>query len=220
MYKLQLVPNVSVGPFVFGMEQAEVHAMMKREFGSEQDPLVERRFPVYESEYYDNLNVRLEYKEGKLITVYFIDNIKERFIEIHFGGVKIWPRTKKKFASIFGRDIFEDDLGVLYHKEYSLIAGWDGQINKLIVGQEGYCAEMLESIQLFFAASSLSKGMSRSECRKLMERQPEISDDGRTDIYRHGFIEPDVISLAYDPDDLLLTVTQLLPDGQVVNLVG
>lgn len=54
MYKLQLVPNVSVGPFVSGMEQAEVHAMMKREFGSEQDPLVECRFPVYESEYYAN----------------------------------------------------------------------------------------------------------------------------------------------------------------------
>ena len=36
MHKLILNPNISVGPFVFGVEQKEIWRIMKEEFGSEQ----------------------------------------------------------------------------------------------------------------------------------------------------------------------------------------
>ncbi len=218
MHKLQLVPNVSVGPFVFGMDQAEVHAMMKREFGSERGPRVERSLPAYESEYYANPDVHLEFKESKLISVFFIDDIRERFIEIYFGGVKIWPRTEKKFLSIFGKDSFVE-MRRFFHIDFSLSPDWSENPPSLIVGQEGYCAELVECRQIVDIALGMKKGMSRSECRKLLERQMEISDDGRTDIYRHGVIKPEVLSLTYDPDDLLLTVSQRFPSGNVINFV-
>ena len=102
MKKLFLNPNVSVGPFVFGTEQKEMWKIMKKEFGSE------RELPVFESEDYQNPHVQLEYIDRKLISVTFIDDIRERYCEIYLGKEKIWPRTEKKFLSIFGRDLAEN----------------------------------------------------------------------------------------------------------------
>jgi len=83
MKKLILNPNISVGPFVFGTEQEEVWEIVKREFGLERDPKTERSLPAYEAEYYPIPNILLEFKERKLLSVSFNDDISQRYCEIH-----------------------------------------------------------------------------------------------------------------------------------------
>ena len=183
MRKLVLNPNVSVGPFVFGTEQKEMWKIMKNEFGSERDPLVERSLPAYETEYYANPDVNLSYKDNKLISVTFIDDIRERYCEIYLGKEKIWPRTEKKFLSIFGRDSFVEVYGSYYHTEFSLAVGWDDNPPSLLIGQEGYCSEAVENYQLFDTVLNMKKGMNRNDCRMLINRIPIVSDDGKTDHY-------------------------------------
>ncbi len=119
--------------------------------------------------------------------MFFIDNIRERSIEIYFGGVKIWPRTEKKFLSIFGKDSFEE-ICWFFHIDFSLSPDWSENPPSLIVGQECYCVELVEGRQIADIVMGMKKGMSRSGSRKLLECQMEISDDCRTDIYRHGVI--------------------------------
>ena len=219
MHKLILNPNISVGPFVFGVEQKEIWRIMKEEFGSEQNPVVERELPDYESEYYENLNINFEYKDNKLISVMFIDDIRERYCEIYLGNEKIWPRTEKKFLSIFGRDSFVDVYGSYYHTGFSLAVGWDDDPPSLTIGQEGYSAEIVENYKLFDTVSGMEKGMNRNECRAIIGRTPNVSADGRTDTYSHGVIRPEIVSLTFDSDNKLITVTKRFPDGDVLNIL-
>ena len=220
MRKLVLNPNVSVGPFVFGTEQKEMWKIMKNEFGSERDPLVERSLPAYETEYYANPDVNLSYKDNKLISVTFIDDIRERYCEIYLGKEKIWPRTEKKFLSIFGRDSFVEVYGSYYHTEFSLAVGWDDNPPSLLIGQEGYCSEAVENYQLFDTVLNMKKGMNRNECRMLINRIPVVSDDGKTDHYHHGVIRPEKISLTYDSRNNLVKLIKTFPDGEIIDFFG
>ena len=79
MKKLILDPNVSVGPFVFGTEQEKIWEIIRDEFSSECNPIIENIPPVYKSEYHENPNVHLEYKDNKLISVSFIDDITKYY---------------------------------------------------------------------------------------------------------------------------------------------
>ena len=207
MRKLVLNPNVSVGPFVFGTEQKEMWKIMKNEFGSERDPLVERSLPAYETEYYANPDVNLSYKDNKLISVTFIDDIRERYCEIYLGKEKIWPRTEKKFLSIFGRDSFVEVYGSYYHTEFSLAVGWDD-------------SEAVENYQLFDTVLNMKKGMNRNDCRMLINRIPVVSDDGKTDHYHHGVIRPEKISLTYDSRNNLVKLIKTFPDGEIIDFFG
>ncbi len=220
MRKLVLNPNVSVGPFVFGTEQKEMWKIMKNEFGSERDPLVERSLPAYETEYYANPDVNLSYKDNKLISVTFIDDIRERYCEIYLGKEKIWPRTEKKFLSIFGRDSFVEVYGSYYHTEFSLAVGWDDNPPSLLIGQEGYCSEAVENYQLFDTVLNMKKGMNRNDCRMLINRIPIVSDDGKTDHYLHGVIRPEKISLTYDSRNNLVKLIKTFPDGEIIDFFG
>jgi hypothetical protein len=218
MKKLILNPNISVGPFVFGTEQEEIWKIMKKEFGSERDSIVERSLPAYESEYYDNPNVHLSYKDNKLISIMFIDDIRQRYCEIYLGQEKIWPRTEKKFLSIFGRDSFTEVYGSYYHTTLSLIPEWDENPPYLLIGKKGYAAEAAENYQLFEIAEGMKKMMDRKYCRMLIDRTPQISEDGRTDHYPHGIIRPEIISLTFDSNDKLIKVTKKFPDGYLLNI--
>jgi hypothetical protein len=212
MKKLILNPNVSVGPFVFGTKREDMWAIMKKEFGSERD------LPVFETEDYENPHVQLEYIDEKLISVTFIDDIRKRYCEIYLGNEKIWPRTEKKFLSIFGRDSFVETFGAFYHTELSLLIDCDHNPPSLTIGCDGYCNEIVENFRLFYTASKMKKGMSRDECRMLINRQPLISDDGRTDCYPYGKLRPEVTSLTYDSNNKLIKATQSYPEGKVLNI--
>ncbi len=219
MHKLILNPNISVGPFVFGTEQQEMWEIMKKEFGSVRDSLVERRKPSYESEYYENPDVHLEYKDGKLISVNFIDDITERYCEIYLEGQKIWPRTERKFLSMFGRDSFTEIYGSYYHTKLSLAVGWDDNPPSLLIGQEGYCAEAVEHFRFFQIVLKMKKGMPRNECRMVINRTYQVSEDGRTDDYPYGVIKREVTSLTFDSDNRLIKSWQSFPDGHVINIL-
>ena len=219
MKNLILKPNVSVGPFVFGTEQKEIWKIMKEEFGSERDPIVYRDLPAYESEYYANPKVHLEYKDSKLISVNFIDDIRERYCEIYLGKEKIWPRTEKKFLSMFDKDSFVEIYGSYFHLDSSIAADWEDNTPTLTIGCKGYCAEIVENSRLFNVASAMKKGMSRTECRMLINRSPQVSNDGRTDNYLYGIIKPEVTSLTYDSSDKLIRASQSFPSGDVINII-
>ena len=145
MKKLILDPNVSVGPFVFGTEQEKIWEIIRDEFSSECNPIIENIPPVYKSEYHENPNVHLEYKDNKLISVSFIDDITKRYCEIYLGKEKIWPRTEKKFLSIFGESAFIEVFGSYYHTELSLTVGWDDNPPSLTIGCKGYSTEIVEN---------------------------------------------------------------------------
>ncbi len=217
MKKLIFKPNVSVGSFVFGTEQEKVWEIMKSEFGSERNPLIDRQLPAYETEYYANPNVHLSYKDSKLISVDFIDDISKRYLEIYLGNEKIWPRTEKKFLSIFGYDSFVDIYGSYYHTDFSLAVGWDDNPPSLLIGQKGYCTEAVENFRLVNAILNMKKGMNRNECRMIINNTPQVSCDGRTDCYPHGIIRPEVTSLTFDSDNKLIKASQTFPNGEVVN---
>ncbi len=219
MHKLEFVPNVSVGPFIFGMEQSEVHKIIKGVFKSESEPQVERDLPSYESEYYPNPDIHVEYKNKKLISVFFIDDIRQRYCEIYLNNEKIWPRTKKKFFSIFGQDSFVELYDSFSHNEFSLCPNWENSPPSLVVGQKGYCAELVETQQLVDIVFEMRKGMTRDHCRMLIGRKPEVSADGMTDNYPHGTIKPEIMSLTYGPDNLLLRASHSYPNGHVINIV-
>ena len=50
---------------------------MKNEFNSERELPTDRSLPAFETEYYENPNVHLEYKDNKLISITFIDDIRK-----------------------------------------------------------------------------------------------------------------------------------------------
>ena len=218
MKKLILNPNISVGPFVFGTEQEEVWKIVKREFGSERDPDTERSLPAYEAEYYPIPDILLEFKDKKLLSVSFNDDISQRYCEIYLGNEKIWPRSKKKFFSIFGEESFVDVYGRYFHPQLSIGADWDDDLPSLIIGQPGYSTEMIENYRLFDIALKLKKMTDRKYCRRLIDRTPQISEDGRTDHYHHGIIRPEIISLTFDSNDKLIKVTKKFPDGSLLNI--
>ena len=218
MKKFILDPNISVGPFVFDTEQEKIWKMMKKEFGSVRDPIVDRYLPAYESEYYENPNVHLSYKDNKLISIMFIDDISQRYCEIYLGQEKIWPRTEKKFLSIFGRDSFTEVYGSYYHTTLSLIPDWDENPPYLLIGKKGYAAEAAEHLQLFAIVSDMIKGMDRDKCRMLINHTPQVSKDGRTDFYPYGFIKPEVTALTFDSNDKLIRAVQTFTDGDVLNI--
>ena len=213
MKKLFFNPNVSVGPFVFGTEREDIWKMMKREFGSERD------LPVFETENYQTPYVQLEYINNKLISVSFIDDITRRDCEIYLGKEKIWPRTEKKLLPIFGRDSFVDIYGTYYHKDFSFIAEWDDRPPSLTIGCQGYCSELLENFRIFYTALEMKKGMNRSECRKLMNRPPEVSRDGKTDNYPYGIIKPELTSLTYDSDDRLIRAQKTFSEEDTIDIL-
>ena len=218
MKKLILNPNISVGPFVFGTEQEEVWKIVKREFGSERDPKTERSLPAYEAEYYPIPNILLEFKERKLLSVSFNDDISQRYCEIYLGKEKIWPRSKKKFFSIFSMDSFVDVYGRYFHPQLSIGVDWDDDLPSLLIGQPGYSSEMIENYRLFDIAISLKKMTDRKECRRLINRTPQVSEDGRTDYYPFGVIKPEVISLTFDANNKLIKVIKKFPDGYLLNI--
>ena len=219
MKKLILNPNISVGSFVFGTEQEEVWKIVKREFGSERDPKTERSLPAYEAEYYPIPNILLEFKERKLLSVSFNDDISQRYYEIYLGKEKIWPRSKKKFFSIFSMDSFVDVYGRYFHPQLSIGVDWDDDLPSLLIGQPGYSAEMIENYRLFDAALAMKKGINRDECRILINRTPQVSEDGRTDFYPYGVIKPEVTALTFDANDKLTNAVQTFPDGDIVNIL-
>lgn len=212
MKKLILNPNVSVGPFVFGTKREDMWKIMKKEFGSERD------LPVFETELYEDPNVQLEYIDEKLISVTFNDEIRKRYCEIYFENEKIWPRTEKKFLSIFGRDSFVETFGAYYHCDLSLLLNFDHNPPSLTIGQEGYCTEIVENFRLFYTALNMKKGMSRDECRMLINRIPQVSADGTTDCYPYGTLRPEVTSLTYDSSNRLIKASQSCPNGEVLNI--
>lgn len=218
MKKLILNPNVSVGPFVFGTEQEKIWEIIKKEFGSESKPIIENVPPAYKEEYHENPHVHLEYKDNRLISVSFMDDITRRYCEIYLGKEKIWPRTEKKFLSIFGESAFIEVFGLYYHTELSLIANWDDNPTSLTIGCKGYSTEIVENFRLFYTALEMKKGMNRKECRTLMNRTPQVSIDGRTDNYPFGIIKPEVTSLTYDSDDRLIKACQSFPDENIIDI--
>ncbi len=218
MKKLILNPNISVGPFVFGTEQEEVWKIIKREFGSERDPDTERSLPAYEAEYYPIPDILLEFKNKKLLSVSFNDDISHRYCEIYLGNEKIWPRSKKKFFSIFGGESFVDVYGRYFHPQLSIGADWDDDLPSLLIGQEGYSTEMIETYRIFDIVESMTKMMDRKECRMLINRPPQISEDGRTDFYPYGVIKPEVTELTFDSNDKLIRAVQTFTDGDVLNI--
>ena len=148
----------------------------------------------------------------------FIDDIRQRYCEIYLGHEKIWPRTEKKFLSIFGQDSFTEVYGSYYHTTLSLIPEWDENPPYLLIGKKGYAAEAAENYQLFEIAEGMKKMMDRKYCRMLIDRTPQISEDGRTDHYPHGIIRPEIISLTFDSNDKLIKVTKKFPDGYLLNI--
>ena len=160
----------------------------------------------------------IEYKDNKLISVSFIDDITKRYCEIYLGKEKIWPRTEKKFLSIFGESAFIEVFGSYYHTELSLTVGWDDNPPSLTIGCKGYSTEIVENYRLFYTALKMKKGMNRKECRTLMNRTPQVSIDGRTDNYPFGIIKPEVTSLTYDSDDRLIKACQSFPDENIIDI--
>lgn len=203
MKKFILNPNISVGPFVFGMEREEVWKMMKDKFGTE------RELPTFEREYYTNPNVLLEYIDNKLVSVSFVDDRYRRYCEIYLNGEKIWPRTQKKFFSIFGEHSFVDVYGEYMSSELSIATEWelDGRHN-LLLAITGYSKEMIECFQFFGIILELKKGMERDKVRKLIGRTPKISNDGRTDCYPQGFYSPEETFITYDANNRLVKITK------------
>ena len=59
----------------------------------------------------------------------------------------------------------------------------------------------------------------KNECRVIIGRTPSVSADGRTDTYSHGVIRPEIVSLTFDSDNKLITVTKRFPDGDVLNIL-
>ena len=114
MIELRFIPNISVGPFVFGTEREEVWKMMKNEFGTE------RELPTFEREYYKYPNVFLEFIENKLMSVSFADDYPKRYCDIYFNDERIWPRTQEKFFSIFEGNTFVDVYGSYMSSELSI----------------------------------------------------------------------------------------------------
>ena len=218
MKKLILTPNISVGPFVFGTEQEEVWKIIKMEFESERNPKTERSLPAYEAEYYPIPNILLEFKERKLLSVSFNDDISQRYCEIYLGKEKIWPRSKKKFFSIFGAESFVDVYGRYFHPQLSIGVDWDDDLPSLLIGQPGYSTEMIENYRLFDIAIRLKKMTDRKECCRLINRTPQVSEDGRTDCYPFGVIKPEVISLTFDANNKLIKVIKKFPDEYLLNI--
>jgi hypothetical protein len=219
MHKLRLTPNVSVGPFVFGTEQQEMWEIMKNEFGSVRSSIVERNKPSYESEYYANPDIHLDYKDNKLISVNFIDDIRQRYCEIYLEDQKIWPRTERKFLAIFGRDSFIEIYGTYYHTRFSLAVGWDDNPPSLLIGQEGYCTEAVEHFRFYNIVSKMEKGLPRDVCRMTINRAYHVSEDGRSDNYQHGVIKREATSLTFDSDNRLIKAWQSYPDGDVIDIL-
>ena len=140
MNKFKLNPNISVGPFIFGTKREEVWKMMKLEFGTE------RELPTFEREYYKNPNVLLEYIDDKLVSVSFIDDRNKRYCEIYLNGEKIWPRTQKKFFSIFKENSFVDVYGTYMSPELSVTSEWELDENhSLLLAVKGYCKELIKT---------------------------------------------------------------------------
>lgn len=213
MKKLNLMPNVSIGSFVFGTEREEIRKIMKREFGSEPDQ------PVFDTdEDYANPNVQLEFTDEKLISVTFLDDYRNRYCEIYLGKEKIWPRTEKKFFSIFGQDSFVELYGSYYHTAFSLLPDWDENPPSLTIGMEGYCSELVDNLELYNPVSGMKKGMYRDDCRKVINHIYYVSDDGRSDSYQAGVIRPEVTSLTFDSGDNLIRACRTYPDGEAVNI--
>ena len=218
--KLQLEPNVSVGPFVFGMDQAEVRRIMKTDFGSEPDPGTDRNIPGYATDLYDEPEVRFEYLGGKLIAVSFAQEVSQSGIEIYLDKVKIWPLAEYQFVPLFGRAALAEQAETFYHFGYSLSVDWTEDHPSLVIGREGYSSEAFESVSLFRTVIRLKKGMTRDECRKLMERDPEVSPNGRSDRYPHGTIRPEIYCLTYDPGDRLIQTSHQFPGAEAVKMIG
>ena len=93
MKKFILNPNISVGPFVFGMAREEVWKMMKDEFGTE------RELPTFEREYYTNPNVLLEYiKEMPERT----DKLKNCFENSDWKNYAVYVHSLKSTSKMIG----------------------------------------------------------------------------------------------------------------------
>ena len=103
MHKLEFVPNVSVGPFIFGMEQSEVHKIIKGVFKSESEPQVERDLPSYESEYYPNPDIHVEYKNKKLISVFLLTISGSVIVKFILIMKRSGHAPKKSFFQFLGR---------------------------------------------------------------------------------------------------------------------
>ena len=65
----------------------------------------------------------------------------------------------------------------------------------------------------------MKKGMNRSECRKLMNRPPEVSRDGKTDNYPYGIIKPELTSLTYDSDDRLIRAQKTFSEEDTIDIL-
>ncbi len=126
----------------FGTERTEVWKIMKWEFGTERDQ------PVYDFEYYPDLNLQLYYFKERLISANFINENDEHGCEIYLAGQKIWPFSHKKFFSLFGEEAFVENLAIYDHAELSISAGWEDEVPTLLLAGRGYCAEHIENMRI------------------------------------------------------------------------
>ena len=220
MKKLILNPNISVGHFMFGADREQILEIIKKEFNTDCEPITDCHSPTYHTEYFENPDIYLEYKDNKLVSVKFYNHPKLRYCEVYLGNEKIWPRTEKKFLSIFGREAFTEIGSAYCHTQLSLKALWQEKPAELIAGAEGYCAEIIQNFRyLITSIEDLDRGMSRNECRRLMKNPPQFSEDGRTDCYSCGVFQPRVTSLTYDADDKLMAASHTYPDGSVLHML-
>ncbi len=213
MIELRFIPNISVGPFVFGTEREEVWKMMKNEFGTE------RELPTFEREYYKYPNVFLEFIENKLMSVSFADDYPKRYCDIYFNDERIWPRTQEKFFSIFEGNTFVDVYGSYMSSELSITTAWEDGHQSLLLAKTGYCKELIESYQLFGIVLHLKKGMGRDEVRKIVGRIPEVVDAGDTDCYPIGIYSPEETFLTYDVNDKLVKIIKKFNDEGIIKVL-
>ncbi len=214
MIKLDFIPNVSVGPFVFGMVRKDIWKIMQTKFGSEREHVV-----------FDDLgdcylypNFQFEYCDNQLISINILDDINKRYCDVYLGEEKIWPRTERKIMSMFGRDSFTDIYSTYYHTELSMVFRWYDNPKSLLLAQKGYCTEYVESFQFFELLHVLKIGSKRQDVRRTLKKKFRVSGNGRTDCYHYGFLSPKDVTVLFDDEDRLLNVNMKFHDGTDIDL--
>ncbi len=181
MITLDLKPQVSLGPIILGAKKQEVWNVMKQEFDCEPERIDD------DTEYYNKLDIILEYDNDNLIIISVIADPKNKACEVILNDEKIWPRTKKKFYSYFPEDDFFDVFGDLYNPSLDIGVQWDDRPPLFFVAPKGYAIEKIENFMFYNVAKELKKGMDRVSIRncirETLKQEPIVLADSHTDSY-------------------------------------
>ncbi len=212
-FSLDLDPGISVGPLKFGTDREEICKIIKKEYGCDREILEEYR------DFYESLDLLLDFNDNKLERAQFIADPHNKACEIKFNGEKIWPRTRKKFFSIFEKYNFAVFFECYTNADLDIGAQWVDNPPTFAASEKGYGATWIETMRLTKVTLSLKKGMKRSEIRSLIKLEPTISDDGCTDIFHDDKYLTTYIHLTYNTDGILVSGFEHFPDDKKIDIV-